>query len=172
MSAFEAQGFLSKKIESRVWLVYRKLYQIEEKKKITDKEKNQQETFFKQEISEGIYEIKEPYNPDLMKKKTEQPAQKDCELEVIAFDDFFKESEKTQNKKNLSAKEKIDEILGLSPKPKEVKKEPPNPKKEIQNPPKKKIKNKQEEKQDKPEEKPAPPKLSLFKQRMLARRKA
>jgi hypothetical protein len=138
--------------------VYQKLYEIKpepKKEKPNQKEqpkqkeqlKEQNDTFFKQEIAEGIYEIKEPYNPEQEKNNSKvEESEKNKKIEVMGFDDFLKETSKPQ-KKEFNAKQEVNKILGLNkPKPK-----PKSPPKEI----------KQE---------PAPKKTSLFKQRMLARR--
>lgn len=149
--------------------MYRKLFNIKEAniKKTKSNTKPEINSFYKKEISEGIYEIKEPYQEKEKKIKKITNNEKTI---VTGFDDFFKSNEEVSSE--LTEKEKIDQILGINkPKTQKIVKPSKNlnklkyPINSVKKAKKKPIK--EEIKEKSPE-----PKLSLFKQRMLAKRKA
>ena len=88
------------------------MYNIKEAnlKELKNKNTSEINSFYKKEISEGIYEIKEPYKPE---EKIQNKKLNPEKLLVTGFDDFFKKSNKEKSSE-ISEKEKIDQILGLN----------------------------------------------------------
>lgn len=124
---------------------------------------------YKKEIAEGVFEITEPYEPD---QEPKAPVRPNARVDVVGFDDFFGARAQSEND-SQSEKDKIDQILGIKgskdQRQANAKKTP-----QADSKPKPKTKAKKSKKQspkvNAPE--PAEPKLSIFKQRMLARRGA
>lgn len=168
--------------------MYQKLSKSEQDTEIKKEDKTSEVEFFKKDLGDGIYEIKELYTEPEKKKKTEKKTDSEKKTEgiesgeAVGFEKFFGKEE-SQKKNFVSGLDEIKNLL--NPKKKSKKKEEELMNDVVAKTKKvqikegkgdkgsgqiKKKKRKKERKKEIDVKKEEPKKISIFKQRMMARR--